>query len=417
MNEKVIKILGVPIYKRELKTGPLTNSDKKFIDALRGTQTDAGVSVNEDTALTISAVWRAVNVVSGTLAFLPRPVYRKNDKDGRDHLADHQVQKVVNNPNTYQTDFNFFMSMQSTKMLYGNAYAIIIREGGRPAEMMYIHPTLVEPVRTTEGIVYRVAGMKDAIMQKDMIHIHGLSFDGLKGKSAIEVYRDSLGLTKAAETFGARLFGSGTKLSGVIEVPAALNDTSYNNLKNSWDESYRGLGNSHGTPILEAGATFKPITIPPEDAQFLQTRKFQVEEVARWFGVQPHLLLHLERSTNNNIEHQGMEFVTYTMAPEIANWESELNRKLFTNGEKRDHYVEFNINALLRGDSKARSDFYRGMFAVGALSPNQIKKLENMPAYEGGDRHYVQAGFVPVDKIDEMYSKKINITNNENTDT
>ena len=408
----VIKLFGIPVYSRSVQTGSLADPSQKLIDALGGSVTTSGASINAETALTISAVWRAINVVSGSLAFLPLHVYKKNNNGGRDHMNDHAVQALLDEPNKFTSDYLFRQTMQATKMLYGNAYAEIIRENGRPVQLSMIHPDFVTPIATSEGIVYNIQGRSQGILQRDMIHLAGLGFDGLKGKSVITIQRESLGLAKAAEIFGSRFFGSGANTSGVIEVPGTLTDNAYKNLKESWDTAYRGLGNSHGTPILEAGAQYKPISIKPEDAQFLQTRKFQIEEIARWFGVQPHMLMDLERSTNNNIEHQGMEFVTYTLAPEIALWESELKRKLFTNGERRTHYAEFNINALLRSDSKSRSEFYRGMFAVGAISPNEIRKLENMAAYDGGDRYYVQAGFVPDDKMDNLYNDKN--TNNAN---
>ena len=409
--KETIKLFGIPVYRREIQTGSLSDPDEKLINALRGNLTDSGLSINDEAALTISAVWRAINVISGSLAFLPLHVYKKNAAGGRDHLIDHPVQSLLDSPSRLASDYVFRQTLQASKMLYGNGYAEIIRENGRPAELKFLHPKYVDPVPTEEGIVYKIVGRRDAILQNDMIHLPGLGFDGVKGKSVIQVQRESLGLTKAAEVFGSRFFGSGTNTSGVIEVPGTLNDTSYKNLKESWDNAYRGIANSHGTPILEAGATYKPISVPPEDAQFLQTRKFQIEEVARWFGVQPHLLMDLERSTNNNIEHQGMEFVTYTLGPEIALWESELKRKLFNNGERRHHYTEFNINALLRGDSKSRAEFYSRMFAVGAMSPKEIRNRENLPAYDDSDKFYVQAGYVPVDKLDNMYNNKNDIDN------
>ena len=412
MQKKPYKILGIPVFYRNIHTGRTDNPTEKLINALNGTVGDAGVPITTETAITISAVWRAINVVSGTLAFLPLQVFRKNEGKGREHLADHYVQQLLKKPTRFSSDYIFRQTMHATRMLYGNAYAMIIRENGRPVELKMIHPDDVMPLIVENELVYRIRS-GNIVEEHNMIHLRGLSLDGVMGKSPIAVQRESFGLSKAAEKFGARFFGSGTKNSGIIEVPGSLGDTAYKNLKNSWDEAFRGLDNSHGTPILEAGATYRPISIPPEDAQFLQTRKFQIEEIARWYGVQPHILMDLERSTNNNIEHQGMEFVTYTLSTEIAMWESELNDKLFTKTEKTDHYLEFNITALLRGDSKARSDFYRGMFAVGAISPNRIRELENLPPYEGGDRHYVQAGFVPTDKIDNVYEK--NTTNEKTT--
>ena len=416
MQKETFRIFGIPVYSREY-SGTTANPSPDFLQALGAVDTNSGVSVNQETALTLSAVWRAVNVVSGTLAFLPLQVFRKVKDGSRENLPTHPAQKVIDNPNTIVTDFVFKQIMHASRMLYGNAYALIIRDsGGYPREFHFLHPDNVYPYVIPEvGMMYRVTGIDYHVPAKDMIHLMSLSKDGIMGRSVIAVQRESLGLAKAAEVYGARFFGSGTNMDGVIEVPGELNEASFKNMSKSWNERYSGLKNSHSTPILEGGAQYKRIGIPPEDAQFLQTRQFQVSEIARWYGVAPHLLFDLSRSTNNNIEHQGMEFVQYTLAPDIAMWESELRRKLFNSSERPTHYCEFNLNALLRGDSKTRAEFYRGMFAVGSMSPNKIRQLENLSPYKGGDRHYVQAGFVPTDKIDEIYNK--NTTNEKTTNS
>jgi len=411
MKLQSLKLLGIPIIERQwISTGTTANPVERATEALGGGATQSGISINTNVAVTISAVWRAVNVVSGTLAFLPLQVFLRNDDESRSYQRRHPIQKLINVPNQVQTSYAFRQTMHACRMLYGNAYALIDRSlDGRPVSLHFIHPDFVEPyVNADKIIMYRVAGINGDVPGKNMIHLQGLSTDGIKGRSIIAAQRESLGLTKAAEVFGARFFGSGTNMDGVIEVPGELGDTAYNNMKTSWNERYSGINNSHSTPILEGGAVYKRIGIPPEDAQFLETRQFQISEIARWYGVQPHILFDLSKSTNNNIEHQGMEFVRYTLAPEIAMWENELNHKLFTVSEKETHYVEFNLNALLRGDSKTRSEYYKGMFSVGAMDPNEIRKLENMPAYEGGSRKYVQAGFVPTDLIENVYKKDIN---------
>jgi HK97 family phage portal protein len=414
MQKEVRKILGIPVYSRSfVDTGTTANPTQTLIDGLGGGVTDAGVSINENSALTISAVWRAINVVSGTLAFLPLGVYERSEDNSRKSQRKHPAQKLLDKPSPYNTDFTIRQTLQAFKMLWGNAYAVIRRNEstGYPEELIPVHPKNVLPYKDDAGMFYRVKidNLIYSVPSKNMIHLKGLSFDGVSGVSVIGIVRESLGLTKAAEIFGSRFFGNGTNLGGVLESPGALGDIAYKNLRESWSKQYQGLGKTHTVAILEGGVTFKPLGMPLEDAQFLQTRKFQVTEIARWFGVAPHLLFDLERSTNNNIEHQGMEFATFTLAQDIKMWEAELNMKLFSERENM-FYVEFNINALLRADSKARSEFYKGMFAVGALDPNEIRQLENMPAYDGGDRKYVQAGFVPTDKIDEMYSNKYTAT-------
>ena len=413
MQKETFRIFGIPVYERQLiDTGPLDDPAQRFRDALYGKDTISGISISEEGAQTISAVWRAVSVVAGTKAFLPLQVHRKERDGDREYLPDHPVQEVLDYPNEDHTGYYFREMMQAFKMMWGNAYAVIRRNPatGYPIELIPVHPANCEPVKTDFGILYQVRTERNRVdvLAKDMLHFPGMGFDGVKGKSVIQIQRESLGLTKAAESFGAVFFRNGANMGGVVEVPQQLNETAYKNLKESWNEQYSGLMNSHKTVILEGGAKYNRIGIPPSDAQFLETRKFQVSEVARWFGVQPHLLFDLERSTNNNIEHQGRDFVMYTLAPHIKGWEEEMRRKLFSKNDRKTHFIEFNMNALLRGDSKARAEFYQKLFSVGSITPNRIRRYENLPGYEGGDRYYVQAGYVPAELIDNVYMKNIN---------
>ena len=298
-------------------------------------------------------------------------------------------------------------------LLWGNAYAVIRRdENSNIQELILVHPSDVNVFRSEKDsrLYYTVSidGRGYNVASKDMLHIPGLSFDGIKGYSPIAVMRESMGLGLAAQKFGARFFGNGANMDGVIEVAGTLSDTVYDRLRKSWDEKYHGISNSHKTAILEGGSTYKRIGIPPEEAQFLQTRQFQISEVGRMFGVQPHLLMDLDRATNNNIEHQGMEFVTFTLTPWVSRIEAELNRKLFTTEEKITKYVEFNLSGLLRGDSKSRSEYYKSMFSIGAMSPNRIRQLENESAYDGGDQHFAQAGYMPITQLADYHKSKTN---------
>jgi HK97 family phage portal protein len=417
MRQKITRFLGIPIISHTEKNtlsekgeerSNVSNPSQSFLTAIGADKSSAGVTLGPYESITISAVYRAVSVISNSLAFLPFNLYRKN-KDGGSYIhTDHYLNKLLINPSQQYSEFIFKQLLQVTKLLWGNAYAYIRRSEGIETELVYLHPSTVRPELTITGMVYHVSAdyvynIPTLVPAKDMIHLPGLGFDGIEGKSVIQVQRESLGLTKAAEIFGAKFFGSGANMSGVLQVPGKLTEPAYENLKNSWNNKYSGLGNSHETPILEGGTTYNRIGIPPEDAQFLQTRKFQIEEISRWFGVQPHLLMHLERSTNNNIEHQGMEFVRYTLAPEIAVWESEFNRKLVQSSKQGKLFCEYDMNALLRGDSKTRAEYYQKMFSVAAMTSNQIRNKESQSSYEGGDRYFVQAGYAPVDLIDTVY--------------
>lgn len=409
--KKEIRLFGIKIYEMRSELGTLSNPSAELITTLGSNRTDSGVDVNSRSVLTLTAIWRAVNILSGTIASLPVHVYTKQDDGSRSELPGHVVSSVMKNPNTVQTGFIFRESMMAVLLLWGNAYAVIRRnERGIIEELIWVHASDVNVFRGTDSKIYYqvfVDGRAYTVASKDMLHFPGLSFDGVKGYSPISVMRESMGLGLAAQKFGARFFGSGANMDGVIEVPSTLNDEVYKRLRDSWDEKYHGLEKSHKTAILEGGSTYKRIGIPPEEAQFLQTRQFQVAEVARMFGVQPHLLMDLDRATNNNIEHQGIEFVMFTLTPWISRLEAEMNRKLFDSDDRPRHYVEFNLSGLLRGDSKSRSEYYKAMFSIGAMSPNRIRQLENEPGYDGGDEHFAQAGYMPITQLAEYHKSKI----------
>ena len=402
------KLFGIPIWEtRSESLGTLAEPSPKLLQALGGSGTSSGVQVNDSSVLTLTAVWRAVNIIAGTMASLPLHIYRKETDGSRIEFSDHYLNDIIKKPNTLMTDFVFRETMVAVLLLWGNSYAVIRRgeSDGRVKELIPVHPRNVNPIMHEGKRFYSiyVDGHGYTLPASEMIHYSGLSFDGLTGYSPIAVMRESMGLGLAAQEFGARFFGNGANMDGVIEVPGSLNDTAYERLKSSWREKHQGLKRSHETAILEGDAKYTRIGIPPDDAQFLQTRQFQVSEVARMFGVQPHLLMDLERATHNNIEHQGMEFVMFTLTPWVNRIEAELNGKLLPRDENRKTYLEYNLSGLLRGDAKSRADYYRTMFSIGAMNPNRIRQLENEPAYEGGDQYFAQGAFIPIDDIKNKY--------------
>ena len=219
--------------------------------------------------------------------------------------------------------------------------------------------------------------------------------------SPIAVHRENIRLGKSVQTYGARFFDKGGNTSGIFTVPGRLKDEAYRRLKEDLNRRYVGLENAHEPFLLEDGLKYERINIPLEDAQFLGTRKFQKSEIATIFGVPPHMIADLERATNNNIEHQGMEYVVYSLLPYLVRIEMELRRKLLRENES-DMYFSFSVNGLMRGDSKTRSEFYKNMYMIGAMSANEIRALEEMNPYPDGDRYFTQLNMVDVSKIDEM---------------
>lgn len=275
-----------------------------------------------------------------------------------------------------------------------------------------MHPTQVEPILTDDDILFYRTDKGELLPSHEMLHLRGLSTNGYKGKSPIAVHRDNLSLTASAQQYGEKFFNQGGNMSGVFKYPSTLKPEAYKRLKHDLIQQSVGLHNAHTPLLLEGGMTYERISIPPEDAQFIATRKFQKTEIATIYGVPPHMIADLERATNNNIEHQGMEFVQYCLLPYLVRLEEEFNRKLLRHDEFGEYYFLFGLNGLLRGDAKTRSEYYKNMNLIGALSANEIRSLEDMNAYEGGDEYFVQANMQTIEN-----AKSIKTENNEHQKT
>lgn len=269
-----------------------------------------------------------------------------------------------------------------------------------------MHPTQVEPILTDDDILFYRTDKGELLPSHEMLHLRGLSTNGYKGKSPIAVHRDNLSLTASAQQYGEKFFNQGGNMSGVFKYPSTLKPEAYKRLKHDLIQQSVGLHNAHTPLLLEGGMTYERISIPPEDAQFIATRKFQKTEIATIYGVPPHMIADLERATNNNIEHQGMEFVQYCLMPYLVRLEEEFNRKLLRHDEFGEYYFLFGLNGLLRGDAKTRSEYYKNMNLIGALSANEIRSLEDMNAYEGGDEYFVQANMQTIENAKYIKTEK-----------
>ena len=353
----------------------------------------SGVSVSEKSSIGLTAVWASVRLLSETIASLPLNLYRMDNKGSKFIDFKSPLNTLMStSPSPNYTTYNFIETMMSNLLLYGNAYAFIKRNGGaRPVELQILNPEYVEPFKSEEdGLIYYNIKDSNILSDKEVLHIVGFSYDGIVGKSPIKACQEALGIGMASQEFGANFFGRGANLSGVLEHPSRLSDDAANRLRQSFSNRFAGIKNSHQTAVLEEGVKFKSIGMPLSDAQFIETRRFSVEEVARIFRVPNHLINDLTRSTYSNIEQQSLEFAKYSLTPYLVNWEQELNRKLLASREISTHFFKFNTKELLRSDANSRADYYRKLFEVGALSPNEIRNMEDMNTLGvNGDEHYV----------------------------
>jgi len=361
-----------------------------------------GKYIDEETALTLSAVWASVRVIAESVASVPWRVMIQ--EGGRKRIVPGPVDRMLRaSASPEMSAYTWKETALLHALLWGNHYSEIARDtAGRAVGLYPIEPHRVRPDRDADGrLVYAVSmqeGGEIALDPSQVYHLHGLGFDGLQGYSVIRMAAQTVGLGLACEEFGARFFGNGATSGMTLHHPGQLSDAARKNLKESFAKTEAGLANSHGLRVVEEGAKLEPIGIPPEDAQFLETRKFQVAEVARWFRVPPHKIGDLEKATFSNIEQQSIEFVSDTLLPWAVRMEQEADRKLVS----APFFTKVELKGVLRGDSKSRGEFYRTLFSLGAISPNEIRQLEDMnPVGPEGDKLLVQLNLTTLEKAGE----------------
>lgn len=338
--------------------------------------------------MNFSAVWNAVQIIAGTVASLPLILYRRVGDNGKEREVDHPLYDVLHNlPNPEMTSFTFREVLQGHLLLHGNAYAQILRDtSGRTSQLWPIDPQVVEVKRDGRRMIYRVresAGNDKIIAAENMLHIPGMGFDGRMGYSVISKAREALGLGLAMEEFQARFYGQGTNLGGYLQHPGKMSDQAHERLKKSISERHGGLKNAHTWMVLEEGMKAERLGMPLEDAQFLESRTFQVGEIARWFNLPPHKLKELSKATFSNIEQQQIEFVVDSIRPWLVRWEQHIAWKLLSKDERKRLFAEFLIDALLRGDTESRMKAYGMMRQNGVINANDWRRLENMNPIEG----------------------------------
>ena len=367
-------------------------------------RTTSGKPVNERTAMQTTAVYACVRILAEAIASLPVHVYEYQNDGGKKLVHDHPLYYLLHDePNPEMTSFVFRETLMSHLLIWGNAYAQIIRDGaGRVLGLYPLLPDKMDVQRDDRGNIYYVYSRNSdenpmfkeygniKLKAEDVLHIPGLGFDGLIGYSPIAMAKNAVGMTLACEEYGASFFANGANPGGVLEHPGVLKDPS--KVRESWNSVYRGVNNAHKIAVLEEGMKYQQIGIPPEEAQFLETRKFQINEIARLYRIPPHMVGDLDKSSFSNIEQQSLEFVKYTLDPWVIRWEQSLQRSLLLPGEKGKYFIKLNVDGLLRGDYQSRMNGYAVGRQNGWFSANDIREMENMnpiPDEEGGNLYLV----------------------------
>lgn len=380
----------------------------------------AGKNVNERSAMQMTAVYSCVRILAEAVAGLPLHLYRYKEDGGKERAIDNNLYHLLHDePNKEMSSFIFRETLMTHLLLWGNAYAQIIRNGKGEVVALYpLMPNKMQVDRDENGELYYIytrssdeaktmEGVTVYLTPRDVLHIPGLGFDGLVGYSPIAMAKNAIGLAIATEEYGAKFFANGAAPSGVLEHPGTIKDPS--RLRENWNSTFGGSANSGKVAVLEEGMKYTPISISPEQAQFLETRKFQIDEIARIFRVPPHMVGDLEKSSFSNIEQQSLEFVKYTLDPWVIRWEQSLSRALLNEDEKRKYFFKFNLEGLLRGDYESRMSGYAIARQNGWMSANDIRELENLdkiPAEDGGDLYLINGNMLPLNKAGAYANKE-----------
>ncbi len=378
----------------------------------------AGKSVNDRTAMQIIAVYACVRVLSEAIAQLPLHVYEYTDK-GKERVPKHPLSFLLHDqPNPEMTSFVFRETLMSHLLIYGNAYAQIIRNGR--GEVMGLYPLMPDKIKADRDernrLIYKYNRYDEQnpnfreqgeiiLPAEQVLHIPGLGFDGLVGYSPIAMAKNAIGLAVACDEYGASFFANGASPSAVLEHPGVIKNPE--RVREAWHRAY-GSGNAHKTAILEEGMKYTPISIPNNEAQFLETRKFQIEEIARLYRVPLHMIGDLDHATFSNIEHLSLEFVKYTLDPWLIRWEQSLMKSLLSDSEKGRYFIKFNVEGLLRGDYASRMQGYSIGIQNGFLCPNDVRELEDMnliPEDKGGFTFMVNGSMTPLNMAGAAYAK------------
>ena len=422
-----------PIRELRAATIPLSSGDPALTEMFGGgSVANSSMNVNSNSALTVSTVYACVNRKSKTLAMLPLNVMRRLPNGGKEIAYNHRCQRQLSaQPNRWQTSFDWRLLMHTQLMLRGNAYSLILYNPGRkineliPMDVDRVWPFVITPNKA----VYYISANSPAppagstlwynyfpmnagsmvLSADEVLHIKGMSSNGIVGKNVVQLMRESIGIAMATEEQGARLFSNGAQIGKVFTHPGKLSDDTYKRLKNELTTATTGVGNAHRTMILEDGMSITPTTLTMVDSQFLESRQFQVEEIASAFDVP---LMLINRSGDKNQTFASAElinqiFVTHMMHPDFVCWEQVLNKDLLYDWEQKEYFCSFDFDEMLRGDTKARADYLNKRFGMASMSPDEVRIFEgeNPTGTPEGKKYYLQSGMMPV----EMASQAVKL--------
>lgn len=387
----IIDKLTAP-FRKSLGT---TSNPSSSLVALMGGQSAAGALVSESSAMRVPAVYACVRVVAEDIAKLQPHVWRKRADGGREEATDHPLHQILRRPNRYMTAVSWLMAQGSALGFRGNAISVILRdEAGRPSGLWPVNPGCVTIHEAADGTLFYGIGKRGTldnhvlrdkplmVPDYDILHVRGLTFDGIVGLSPLAQMRESIGIALAGEGMSASMFANGATPGGVLKHPQTISEEAATRLRASWQARYAGAGNAGKTVILEEGMEFQPLGMTSVDAQFLEQRKFTIEDIARAFRVPLHMIGVLDRMTNNNVEALTRAYYDQTLMPMLEAFEAELARAFDL---PDDIYVEFDVKRLLRADYKTRQEGHQIMFQSGAETPNEWRVEEGRNPTRSGN--------------------------------
>lgn len=367
--------------------------------------TSSGIQVNAENAMGASAVWAAVTIIAGTVGMLPLKLYRRTADGGREEARDDPRFRITHRkPNPWQTSIGWREMQQGHLLLRGNCYSQKVYDRRGLQALIPLHPSRMTVESGSQGLTYiykRPDSTERVFQQDEILHVRGLSGDGITGYSPVTVHREGIAITMATEQYAGRFFGNGARPGGILTTEQKMGPETRSQVMKAWNDAHQGVQNSHKVAVLEGGLGWQQIGFSAEDAQLIASRSFNVVEAARIFNIPPHKLKELSRATFSNIEQQSLEFLQDTIQPWAERWEQQLDNDLLDEEEQETLFFKFNLSALLRSDVAARGAFYNTLFQMGSMSPNDVRALEEMNPVEGGDQRFVPLNMVPLDKASE----------------